>query len=172
MARYRISAQKLTGCPGQARTKPRSKIQPSQNSVGDHRRTTAARRRQPPPCSVRCSAARLPQRVRRMVHDAPTNGASNGRTQQPPCANQSASMLRSRGQPATSGATPSRHARRLLRPLIASPCVRDAASGRPAIAQPLVKQQPRIGSRAQAIARLRARYRASMLAPPHAADAG
>ncbi|KZV56654.1 hypothetical protein F511_41215 [Dorcoceras hygrometricum] len=30
------------GCPGQARTKPRSKIQPSQQSAGDRRRTAAA----------------------------------------------------------------------------------------------------------------------------------
>ncbi|KZV13616.1 hypothetical protein F511_45221 [Dorcoceras hygrometricum] len=40
------------GCPGQARTKPRSKIQPSQNSAEDRRRTAAARRRPPPICNV------------------------------------------------------------------------------------------------------------------------
>ncbi|KZV54819.1 triacylglycerol lipase [Dorcoceras hygrometricum] len=43
-------------------------------------------RRPPPPCCVRRSAARLPQRVRRMACDAPTSGASGGRDQRPSCA--------------------------------------------------------------------------------------
>ncbi|KZV41716.1 hypothetical protein F511_32509 [Dorcoceras hygrometricum] len=59
------------------------------------RRNAAGRlagRRPPPPRSVRRSDARLPQRVRRMARDAPTSGASSGRNQQPPCANQQASV--------------------------------------------------------------------------------
>ncbi|KZV38370.1 hypothetical protein F511_19891 [Dorcoceras hygrometricum] len=42
------------GCPGQARTKPRSKIQPSQQSAEDRRRTEATRRWPP---ATRCAAA-------------------------------------------------------------------------------------------------------------------
>ncbi|KZV28232.1 eukaryotic translation initiation factor 3 subunit A [Dorcoceras hygrometricum] len=61
------------GCPGQARTKPRRKNQPSQQSTGNH----VGQRPRPPPCSVRRSAARLPQRVWRMALDTSTSGATS-----------------------------------------------------------------------------------------------
>ncbi|KZV49078.1 hypothetical protein F511_44124 [Dorcoceras hygrometricum] len=46
------------GCPGQARTIPRRKIQPSQ-SAGDRRRTAATRRRPPPTIHAAAASPRL-----------------------------------------------------------------------------------------------------------------
>ncbi|KZV42914.1 3-methyl-2-oxobutanoate hydroxymethyltransferase 2, mitochondrial [Dorcoceras hygrometricum] len=54
------------GCPGQARTKPRSKIQPSQQSAGDRRRTAAGAANMQRPATARSSGRDVAQPVRNL----------------------------------------------------------------------------------------------------------
>ncbi|KZV57802.1 hypothetical protein F511_22289 [Dorcoceras hygrometricum] len=141
------------GCPGQARTKPRSKIQPSQQYAGDRRRTAAA--------AANKSHAALGRTLVATRAARPRQGGAQPRPT-------IATMLRkAAGQRARPVASNDRPARNNLR----GQCALRRVKQRPAMAQQLRKAVgPSAGHRA-ASAQSRARSCTLGEGPPHTAAA-
>ncbi|KZT75862.1 hypothetical protein F511_47113 [Dorcoceras hygrometricum] len=142
------------GCPGQARTKPRSKIQPSQQSAGDRRRTAAA--------AANKSHGAL---GRTLVATRAVRPRQGGAQLRPTIATMLRKAAGQLARPATSNDRPARNNLR-------GQCALRRAKQRPAMAQQLRKAVgPSAGDRA-ASARSRTCSCARGEWPPHTAAAG